>query len=76
MIGHRRTPTFSQTLFEIEYNLCHEYGALSPDMIDRMSYIEAIEMYAETRRVQIELNRIAEQEKDMPKYIPATTNDW
>ena len=40
-------------LFNLEYNLCKEFPALSPFDIEVKTYHEVIKLYADMRRIQI-----------------------
>lgn len=41
------------TLFQIEYNLCKEFPAMSPPMVDEMTFHDVIRLYAKVRRIQL-----------------------
>lgn len=43
-----------QLLFTIEYSLTKEYPALSPFEIEERSFFQVIDLFADTRRIQIE----------------------
>jgi hypothetical protein len=63
----------------VEYNLCKEYPALTPIMIDDMPYFEVMDLYIQTREIQIEQEKELDRVKaqgEVRNYIPATTNDW
>lgn len=63
----------------MEYNLCKEYPAFTPVMIDDMPYFEVMDLYIQTREIQIEQEKELDRVKaqgEVRNYIPATTNDW
>ena len=57
----------------MQYNLCKEY-ALDPITIDNMPFLEFMELYCNTRMVQIDLEELEDNENN--QRMPATTNDW
>lgn len=46
-----------QILFSIEYSLTKEYPALSPFDIEDRSYFDVIDLFADTRRTQIQVKK-------------------
>lgn len=68
-----RTPSLGESIFIMEYNLCQEYS-LDPITIDYLPFLTFMELYCNTRRVQIDLEEM--EENDKKQLIPATTNDW
>ena len=42
-----------KSLFDIEYLLCKEFRALSPFEVEDMSFITVVELFADTRDMQI-----------------------
>ena len=49
-----------QLLFSIEYSLTKEYPALSPFDIEDKSFFKVIDLFADTRRVQIETKKLSD----------------
>lgn len=48
-------------------------------MIDDMPYFEVMDLYIQTREIQIEQEKELDRIKangEVRNYIPATTNDW
>ena len=46
-----------QLLFSIEYSLTKEYPALSPFEIEDRSFFSVIDLFADTRKTQIEIKK-------------------
>lgn len=70
-----KIPTFAESLFYMECNLSSEFPHLDPLTLDKCGFIDVMELYINTRKMQME--RETQQENaDKPKMIPATTNDW
>ena len=42
-----------ETLFQIEYNICKEFPAMSPIQVDEMTFHDVIRLYSKIRRLQI-----------------------
>ena len=63
-----KIPTFAESLFYMECNLSSEFPHLDPLTLDRCGFIDVMELYINTRKMQME--------RGTPKMIPATTNDW
>lgn len=40
-------------LFQIEYNLCKEFPAMSPPQVDDMTFHDVIHLYSKVRRLQL-----------------------
>lgn len=60
-------------LFNLEYNLCKEFPALSPWDIEIKTYHEVIKLYADMRRIQIHENEL----KDPDRVIRRRAgDDW
>jgi hypothetical protein len=64
-----------QFLFELEYNLCKEYPALTPFEIEDTSFFEIIDLFAETRAMQIRLKEITDPNYEQVIRRPAG-DDW
>lgn len=62
MSGEDDSP-LHEVLFDIEYNLCKEFPALSPWEIDDRSYHKVIRLYADTRRVQIHDQELSDPDR-------------
>jgi hypothetical protein len=62
-----------ELLFTIEYSLTKEYPALSPFDIEERSFFQVIDLFADTRRAQIQIKK----ESDPNRVIrrPAG-DDW
>lgn len=42
-----------ELLFEIEYNLCKEFPAMTPMQVDEMAFHDVIRLYSKVRTYQI-----------------------
>lgn len=65
-----------EALFNLSYQLCKEFPALTPYDVDEKAYCKVIELYADIRAMQIRENK--EKKKDDPNRIirrPAG-DDW
>ena len=68
-----------EALFEMVFCLCKEYPALSPFEIDERRFVDVIDLFADTRRLQIRADKEKEfiSTPDAEKVIrrPAG-DDW
>jgi hypothetical protein len=66
-----------QTLFQIEYNLCKEFPAMTPMQIDDMTFHDVIRLFSKVRAIQVrdeEIHDILTNPKRVI-YRPAG-DDW
>lgn len=71
-MGVDDTPLY-QSLFELGYQLCKEFPALTPYEVDRQPYCKVIELYSDIRTMQLR-----EKKKNDPNRVirrPAG-DDW
>ena len=66
-----------EALFEMVFCLCKEYPALSPFEIDERRFVDVIDLFADTRRLQIraEKERDFERTPDAEKVIRREAGD-
>lgn len=64
-----------EILFQINYQLCREFKALSPYEVDARTFEEVIELYADTRSLQI-ANSIEAQRKQNEETRRPAGDDW
>ena len=61
-------------LFELEYNLCKEFPALSPFDVDEISFFDVLDLFLKMRKMQIRIQRETEEirgERDQVIRRPA-----
>lgn len=68
-------PPLYELLFDINYQLCKTYPALSPFEVDARSYHEIIILYAETKRAAIREKKEVDRAKSGVIRKPAG-DDW
>lgn len=64
-----------ETLFDLNYQLCKEFPAMTPYDVEDKPFCRVIELYADVRRVQIkERKKIETPEKEKIIRRPASDN--
>ena len=63
-------------MFELEYNLCKEYPAMTPFELENTSFFEVIDLFIDTKKMQMRIEEIREEPKKEKVIRRPAGDDW